>query len=269
MAAIDTGRIDTVREHEDDAPALLMEERRHADAHGIPQRRRTGLLQLGSQNLEQLVPVAGETPRVHLDPVGEAADARLVAPQEPHHELLGGRLHETEVRDLAAAAIQHHDDHDGLEVVREDGDLLALPVVVDLEVVPSEIRHEPTVVGRDGRIHRHGSRAGAEGRRLLGRERDGEREYDGEGGDDDARGSEAHRSSSHGTKRCRARRGGSRDGFTIQSLRPPRQTAARARGPAGASEGRLVRTWPSVPEPRHAVTSRGRRMAPGASVQIA
>ena len=80
-------------------------------------------------------------------------------------ERFGGRLDQADVGPHAAAAIEHHDDGDRLDVVREDRDRLRLAVVVDLEVVAREIRHEPAAGVGDRRVDRDRARAALE--RLL------------------------------------------------------------------------------------------------------
>ena len=110
--------------------------------------------------------VARELARIDLDAVGEAADARLVGGQQALDERLGGLAHQIEVLAHADAAIEHHHDVDRLDVVGERRDLLQLAVVVDLELVAIEIRHEPAAGVGDGRIDRDRVGAGAE-RRLL------------------------------------------------------------------------------------------------------
>ena len=54
-------------------------------------------------------------------------------------ELGRGALLQVEARHHAAAAIEHYDDGDGLEVVREDAEVLPDAVVVHLEVVFGQI----------------------------------------------------------------------------------------------------------------------------------
>ena len=161
-------RVHAVGEHEDDAPALLMQQRGDADVDSIPQRRRPFLLQLGAQNRVQLFAIGREIARVDLDAVREAADARLVSGEHHVDEMFGGLLHEREVGFHAAAAVEQHDDGDRLHVVREEREHLRLPVVENRKCLAREIRHEPPVRSSDGRIDRDCSRRAAKCRFLGG-----------------------------------------------------------------------------------------------------
>ena len=107
--------IDSIGEDEDDAAAFLVQERRDAHVDGIPERRRSRLLQFGPEDLEKIVLAAGEIPRIDLDPVREAADARLVARLEQSDELLRRRPHQPEIANHASAAIEHHHERDRLD----------------------------------------------------------------------------------------------------------------------------------------------------------
>src|SRR5262249_57578229 len=60
-------RVHAVGEDEDDAPALLVQQRRDADVDRVPQRRRPFELQLGAEDSQQLVVIGCEVPRIHLD----------------------------------------------------------------------------------------------------------------------------------------------------------------------------------------------------------
>ena len=88
-----------------------------------------------AQNLDELVAIARKLYRVDLDAVAEAANARAVGGLEVRHEPLRRLAHQIEVVRHAAAAVQHDDDGDGLEIVGEDRHGLPLAVVVHLEVV--------------------------------------------------------------------------------------------------------------------------------------
>jgi len=70
-------------------------------------------------------------------------------------------LDEPEVVDHAAAAVEHQDDADRLDVAREDADRLALADVVHLEVVAAKVGHEAAVRVGDGHVDRHRARARA------------------------------------------------------------------------------------------------------------
>jgi len=77
--------------------------------------------------------VRREVARIDLDAIREAADARLVGRQHDRNEPFGCLLDEREVRAHAAAAIEQHHDRDGLDVVREERQILPLAVVEDCE----------------------------------------------------------------------------------------------------------------------------------------
>src|SRR5262249_55521287 len=153
-----------VGEHQHDAAAVDVQQVGDADVHRVPQRRRALRLQLVAEDVDQLVVAAGEVARVDLDAVGKAADARPVGRLHGVDELLRGLLDQIEVRAHAAAAIQQHDDGDRLDLVGEDGEVHALAVVFDLELVAREIRNQPAGIVGDGGEHRHRPVAGGEGR---------------------------------------------------------------------------------------------------------
>ena len=117
--------------------------------------------------LDQIALVAGEVVRIDLDAVGEAADAGLVAGQELLDELLRRRSHKAKVADHAAAAIEHDDDRDRLDVVLEHREVLQLAVVVDLEIVAGEIRDQLAFGVGHRHVHGHGPGAAAEDRLLA------------------------------------------------------------------------------------------------------
>src|SRR4029079_18775233 len=80
---------------------------------------------------------------------------------------LGRGPYEVEVAAHADASVEHHHDGDRLDVVGEGRDLLQLAVVVHLELIAIEIRHEAAFGVRDRRIDRHRVGAGAERGLLL------------------------------------------------------------------------------------------------------
>ena len=159
--------VDTVGEDENDPPALLMQQRRDADVDRIPQRRRAFGLELRPENLHQFVVVGGEVPRVELDAIGEAADARLIRRKHRVDKLLRRLLHEIEIRAHAAAAVEQHHDRNRLDVIGEQRQFLPLAIVVNAERRPLEVRNQPA--GRVGHRRIHGDRAvgGGKGRRRL------------------------------------------------------------------------------------------------------
>ena len=187
------------------------------------------LLQLGPQNLHQLAVIGREVARIDLNAIREAADARLVGRQHDLDEPLGRLLHQREVRLHAAAAVEQDDDGDRLDVVGEERELLRLAVVEDRKRLAREIRHEPPVRARHGRIHGHGARRAAE-RRLLCNQRSA---GDGNSGDN----------VSHVTHPTNRRR---EESPRVHPQRPGRQDAppVRLRRPSGDS---LL-----LPERRHA-----------------
>src|SRR6185436_9604515 len=109
---------------------------------------------------------ARELPRIDLNAVGEAADAGLVDGQELLDELGGGIPDEVEVRDHAAAAVEHHHDRNRLDVVGEERQRLPLAVVEDLEVLLLEVGDEAAAGLLHGGENRHGAGTTPE-RRLL------------------------------------------------------------------------------------------------------
>jgi len=86
------------------------------------------------QIADQVVSVVGER-RADEDQIGEAADARAVARQQPQHELLRGDFQETEVQGHAAARVEHDDDGDRLDVALEHHQRRRLAVVGHFEVL--------------------------------------------------------------------------------------------------------------------------------------
>jgi hypothetical protein len=130
--------VDAVGEDEDHPTTVLMLERRNPDVDRVPEGRRPRLLQLGPENLDEVALAVREAPWIHLNPVREAADPRLVPGKEQSDELLRRRPDEPEVANHAAAAIEHQHDRDGLDPILEERHFLELAVVVDLEVVARE-----------------------------------------------------------------------------------------------------------------------------------
>ena len=70
--------VHAVGEHQHHAAALLVQQRRDADVDRVPERRRPFGLQLGAQDVQQLVVIRREVARIDLNAVREAADPGLV-----------------------------------------------------------------------------------------------------------------------------------------------------------------------------------------------
>ena len=193
------GHVHAVGEHQHHAPTFLTKERRHPDVHGVPQGRRSVRLQLRPEDPDELVLVARELARIHLNPSGEAADPRLVGRQQALDERLPRCFDEPEVRLHAPASIEHHDDRDRLNIVGEDRDRLELAVVVDLEVVSLEVRYQASVGAGHRRIQRNRPRAALEWS-LARRHTDDERRRDTAGLKNDSRkeGRAVHFKAPHG-----------------------------------------------------------------------
>jgi hypothetical protein len=138
-------------------------ERGDTDGDRIPQRRRTGGLELRPEDRQQLAAVSRELARIELNAGREAADACLVLRTKRLDELPRRHLDEPEVRLHAATAIEEHDHGDRLHRAFEHRDRLASPVVVNLELLTREIRHEAAARVLHGRVNRHGARTGPEG----------------------------------------------------------------------------------------------------------
>ena len=89
----------------------------------------------------------------------------LSAGEQAFQQLSRGDLDEPEVRLHARAAVEEHDDGDWLNRALENGERLAVTIVVDFKIFPREIRDEAAVRVGDGRVDGNRPRPGAE--RLL------------------------------------------------------------------------------------------------------
>jgi hypothetical protein len=166
-------------------PSLLVQQRGDADVDGVPERGRPVRLQLGPQDLHQLVVIGREVARIDLNAIREAADARLVDRLHRRDELFGCLLDQFEIRAHAAAPVEQHHHGNRLDLVGEQRDLLTLAVVVDLEDRALEIGYETTGAVRHGGVNGDRPDGGAEGRLLLlgeqsGRQNAGETEDSGD-----------------------------------------------------------------------------------------
>ena len=164
---LDAFALQAVGEEQHHAPALEARHRVHALPRRVPQRRRVAEVDVVVERPDQLVAVARERRRRDADLVAEAADAGLIARQHAQHELLRAFLQVFHLERHAAARVEHHDHGDLLDLVHEQRGRHFHAVVVDLELIPLQIRHEPAGRIRDRRVERHRARARFERRALL------------------------------------------------------------------------------------------------------
>jgi hypothetical protein len=160
-----------------------MEQGRDPNVDGIPERRRPFGLEIGAQNVQQLIVIRREIARIDLNSGGEAAYASTVGGEHGLHELLRGLLDELELCPHTAAAVQQHHNRNRLDVVHENGQLLALAVVVNLEHLALEVWNQTPPGVSDSCVDRDRAIRSSKRGSLLRPSSDGDNRQAGEGSD--------------------------------------------------------------------------------------